>query len=60
MGISGRWNFVFLVGLVKNLEENAVRSCPTDIGLVEDVDDVFDIFLLGNAFRHLKEVEKER
>jgi len=32
---------------------------PSDIGFVEDVNDVFDIFLVGYALGHLEVVEKE-
>lgn len=59
MSISGRWNLILLVSFVKDLEEDAVRSCPSYVRFVEDLNDVFDIFLVGDTVRHLEVVEKE-
>ena len=60
MGIFGSWDLILLVSLVKDMEEDAVRSCPSDVSFVEDLNDVFDVFLVGNALWHLEIVKEER
>ncbi len=59
MSISGRWNLILLVSFIKDLEEDAVRSCTSNVRFVEDLNDVLDVFLVGDAVRHLEVVEKE-
>ena len=45
------------VGAVKNLEQNAVGTDPPEVSLVEDLDNVLDIFFIGKTVRHFKIVK---